>query len=1060
MVSNRFLTSQTLSVVFFLLILINTNLANATTTMQNSSENLLNDWQNPQVSAINKEAVHASFFSFGEDPGSFVSEPWQQNNYLNLDGKWKFHWTDNPQNRPLEFYKTDFDVSSWKDIDVPANWQLQGYGVPNYINMRVDFTDTPIAGQVPDDNNPVGSYKRHFMLPEDWLGKQVFVHLGAVKSAYYLWVNGQKVGYAQDSKSPAEFDLTPYVVSGDNQIAIEVYRWSDGTYLELQDMWRLSGIERSIYLYATPKVRVRDFHANATLDSSYKNGVLAFSAEIKHHLVEIEGTYKLVAKLYDQQNNKLFENTMPVVNFGHANVAHIEFEQTISSIVPWSAETPVLYQLHLALLNSEGKAVQHIRTRIGFRTSELKNGNVLVNGQPVLFKGVNRHEHDPLTGHVISRESMRKDMALLKQFNINAVRTSHYPNDPYWYELADEFGMYIVDEANIESHGIGAANQGHFYKPEAHMVNMPKWRDAYINRVENLYERDKNHPSVVIWSIGNESGDGPNIEALYDWLKTKTSMPVMSEQAQLRRHTDMYSQMYASIDTLIHYAELGESRPLILCEYEHAMGNSMGNLADYWQVIEKYPLLQGGFIWDWVDQTFPLVSQDGKPYWGYGGDLEKPGMYHDGNFSANGMMAADRSPNPHAFEVKRVYQNITVEPVDLSKGKINIKNKHFFVDLSSVEMHWQVEGNGAQVSRGKVVDLNVKPQGQQELKLDWAFLPQPDVEYFVNFEFVSKQATPMLPKGFEVAKAQLAFGALSHVVNQPSSGELKLRDSNSSLDITGPNFNIKFDRSSGWISSYQIKGQDMLLAPMRPEFWRAPTDNDFGEKFNEKAKVWKLAGQHALLTKFSYEIGDNGEVLLTTEHYLEDVESRYLSNYVIDAEGKVGVDIWFYAAPHKFQSALPRIGSLLQMPASFEQVQWFGRGPHENYWDRLTSADVGLFNMTVDELYFPYVRPQENGYRSDVRRVSFTNKSGIGLEFSGAPLIGFGAQRFDVHDYEQFEKTGMHPIQLQEKDRIFINIDYKQRGIAGTDSWGSPPLFKYTLPWRDYHYSFLITPVF
>jgi beta-galactosidase len=1034
----------------------------------------LAEWQDPQVFAINKEPMRASFYSFWQDPKHYVSEPWDFDNYLSLNGQWKFKYSTNPQQRPKDFYLEDYSTADWENISVPANWQLHGYGVANYINMRVDFSDKPIAGEVPEDNNPIGSYKREFYLPENWQDKQVFIYLGAVKSAYYIWINGKKVGYAQDSKSPSEFDLTPYLKAGSNQLALEVYRWSDGTYLELQDMWRLSGIERDVYLYAAPKIRIQDFYADASLDDSYTKGLLNFSLLTKNHHSSSKNGYHLQVRLFDNYNKMLLDKAIAVTEIAAEGLVELKFVEEFADIQVWSAESPSLYQLHLALLDENGKAVQHIRSRIGFRRSELKNGNVLVNGQAILFKGVNRHEHDPYSGHVISRESMRNDMALLKQFNINAVRTAHYPNDPYWYELADEYGMYLVDEANIESHGLGAANQGGSYDPNKHPVNMSTWRDAYLARVENLYQRDKNHPSVVIWSIGNESGDGPNIEVLYDWLKSKTSMPVMSEQAQLRRHTDMYSQMYASVEVLEHYAQLhaegGEDRPLILCEYQHAMGNSMGNLADYWQLIEKYPALQGGFIWDWVDQTFALKNEQGEDYWGYGGDMELPGMYNDGNFSANGIMAADRSPNPHAYEVKTVYQDMDVLAVSTAEGRFKIRNKRFFTDLSEFALHWRVEANGKTVEQGKLQSLPLAAQATMDFKLEFTFTQQAATEYFIIFDFVTRQASELLTEGFIVSSSQIDLSrekqVFETIASQHQDAKLKIEESPEQLTLKTNKVTISFDKRSGLLQDYFNSGINMLLAPLRPEFWRAPTDNDFGEGFPHKAKVWKLAGQHLKMTNFSWEYLASGDIQVNTEHYLTDLESRYLSTYMINNDGSINVDIWFYAAPHRFQSALPRIGSLLQIPSSFDRVVWFGRGPHENYWDRKTSALVGEYQMSVDELYFPYVRPQENGYRSDVRHVAFTNKDGLGLEFSGKPLIGFGAQRFDVHDYEQFEKrgsdfesSGMHPHDLDEKNRIFINIDYKQRGVAGTDSWGSAPLFKYTLPWRDYHYGFKITPL-
>lgn len=1020
----------------------------------------LADWQNPQVFQINKLPARASFYSFNHDPEEFVSKPWAFDNYLLLNGEWSFAWSANPQSRPSNFYEVGFDSSHWNKINVPGNWQLAGYGVPNYLNTRVDFSNNPIAGEVPEDNNPVGSYKREFELPATWQEQQVILCLGAIKSAYYVWINGYKVGYAQDSKSPAEFDVTPYVTAGNNSIAIEVYRWSDGTYLELQDMWRLSGIERDVYLYSVPRVRISDLQTDAQLDASYQHGKLSFSATLKAYQDSSLDGYQLKIRLLDASNTQVFARTSKLQKSADSDDVGIQLDTLIEHVSSWNAETPNLYSLHLVLRDPDGNDTQHIRTRIGFRTSELKDGNVLINGEVVLFKGVNRHEHDPKTGHVISRESMRQDMALLKQFNVNAVRTSHYPNDPYWYELADEYGMYIVDEANIESHGIGAANQGDSYDPDKHMVNMPEWKSAYINRVENMYERDKNHPSVVIWSIGNESGDGPNIEVLYDWLKSRSTLPVMSEQAHLKRHTDMYSQMYASMATLEHYARLNEPRPLILCEYEHAMGNSIGNLADYWRVIEQYRSLQGGFIWDWVDQTFEKQTETGETFWAYGGDFETPDMHHDGNFSANGVMAANRSPNPHAYEVRKVYQYLDLEAVDMTLGKVRIYNKRHFTALSDLRLHWWIEADGYKVLEGHYEDLGTLPGESSILDLAWQLDKDESKEYFVNFDFITQTDKPGLPRGFVVAEHQIALGSFPVRQRQPKSGQLNVEELNKSLSIAGTTFSLSFDLRKGLIDQYNLAGKPLLKEAIRPEFWRAPTDNDFGEEFPENAKVWQLAGRHLQLSNFSWSQESESKVRVNTEHLMPELESRYLTQYLIDAQGGVEVKIWFYAASHKFQSALPRIGTLFQLYTEYDQVSWFGRGPHENYWDRKSSARVGRFQMSVDELYYPYVRPQENGFRDDVRSVQFVNDAQYGLAFSGQPLIGFAAQYYDVLDYDQFTKQGIHPHELSKKDRIFINIDYKQRGVGGTDSWGTPPLYQYTLPWRDYQYEFHINPVF
>lgn len=1022
--------------------------------LSEEGQTMKQDWQDPQVFRINKEPARASFYAFEQDPKEFVSEPWKFDNYRSLNGSWKFHYRTHPQQPIDEFFADDFSIHQWGEMPVPGNWQLNGYGIPNYINMRVDFTDSPIAGEIPKLNNPVGTYVKDIEISESWLDKQVFIHLGAVKSAVYVWVNGTRVGYSQDSKSPIEFNISNYLRKGKNRIALEVFQWSDGIYLELQDMWRLSGIERDVYLYTTPNIRVRDFSVNATLDDQYIDGILRFQGQV---VGEASATQMRVS-LQDTHGKEVLLKTLKPQN-ANTHQTLFDLKARLPNVAKWNAETPNLYLMHIDLLNDQGESIQHIYSRIGFRRSELKNGNVLINGKAVLFKGVNRHEHDPITGHVVSREAMLQDMKLLKQFNINAVRTSHYPNDPYWYELADEYGIYLVDETNIESHGLGAANQGGSYDPKAHPVNMPDWRNAYIDRVSNMYERDKNHPSVVIWSIGNESGDGPNIEALYDWLKERSPLPVMSEQAQLRRHTDMYSQMYASIPTLIHFAELGESRPLILCEYAHAMGNSVGNMQDYWQVIEKYPALQGGFIWDWVDQTFSKTSPNGDTYWAYGGDFESDDMYHDGNFSANGLLAADRSPNPHAFEVKQTYQNIQLEVEDKQQGIISIHNKRFFTDLHDVELHWQILANGEVVETGRVDSLSALPQHKQKVTLAWHTKLQDNIEYFANFQFVQKHPRKGIPQGFVVAQDQYPLTQIGHhkstLLNQDP---VSLVETNKSWQIQGQSVVASFDKSNGLLSQYVVNDVNLLDAPIRPEFWRAPTDNDFGENLPEKAKHWLNAGRNIQLTDFKVEPISKTEIKVRTEHYLVDVESRYLVEYRLFGSGRVDVDIWFYAAPHQMFSELPRIGTLFTLKPDLTDVSWYGRGPHENYWDRKSSAFVGKYTSTVDELYFPYVRPQENGYRTDVRELTLLNKAGVGLIFNGLPLFGFGVQKYDVQDYDIFAKRGLHPHELSPKNSLFLNIDYKQRGVGGTDSWGTPPLFKYTLPWRDYHYQFSFGP--
>lgn len=1020
-----------------------------------------NEWENPQIFEVNRLPQRSHFWAYSEDPGQFNIAPIFKRDLINLNGLWDFILVDNPFVDSGNFFSPTFSQEDWGNIDVPGNWELNGYGYPNYVNMKLDFPEQTKVGDIPHDYNPTGRYRRHFELPTNWQTKNVFIYLGGVKSAFKVWVNGEYIGYSQDSKTAAEFDISSAIKPGKNLVAIEVYKWSDGTYLELQDMWRLSGIERDVFIYATPKTYIRDFHAQATLSNTYQDGILEFSADIMSNASEKDEQSKIRLSLYNQADKVIWtgDATLEIAK-GDPKLAsyHAKLSKTFPNILAWSAESPTLYPLKIELLNQDGKPQQFIWQRLGFRTSELKDGNILVNGKPVLFKGVNRHEHDPKTGHVVNEASMRKDLVLMKQLNINAVRNSHYPNNPLWYDLADELGLYLVDEANIESHGIGAANQGHFYDPSKHMVNMPEWQPAYIDRVKSMYEGSKNHASVVIWSIGNESGDGANIESLYHWIKARTSMPVMSEQAQLRPHTDMYAQMYASIARMEHFALLNDGRPMILCEYEHAMGNSVGNLADYWQLIRAHKPLQGGFIWDWVDQTIDAVNDKGQQYAGYGGDFEPDGVYHDGNFSANGLLTAHREFHPHAYEVQQVYQDVHVTAKDSETGTFIVYNERFFTDLSDLTLQWSVEENGHVIASGSKADINVAAQSETTIQLPFNFERAAGKRYFANLKFVQKSTTTARSKDAVVAQNQFELPFIERSKMSAKQPSIQLKDNAQSITVTTQNASYEYDKQTGWLSGIFLDKKNVLESPMLPSFWRAPTDNDFGEGFPSKAQVWQYAHQDTDLIHFDYSKNDMGQVVISTEHRINAVESRYFSQYTISADGQVDVAIRFDAAPHKFFSELPRLGHRMTLKNDFKQVTWFGRGPHENYWDRKASAMFGLYNKSLAELAHDYVRPQENGHRSDVYWVTFSHKGKQAISFKGAPFIGFNAEQRDIEDYASLEKGNLHPFEIPLQDKVFVNIDYKQRGIAGTDSWGSAPLVKYTLPWLDYHYEFSIVP--
>ncbi|RBP51068.1 glycoside hydrolase family 2 TIM barrel-domain containing protein [Arenicella xantha] len=1028
----------------------------------------VSDWQNPEVFRINKLPARSFFHSYNNVQDLQQELAWDTQNHQLLNGTWKFHWVEHPSLRIPEFYKLDFDDSNWSNIAVPANWEINGYGIPFYHSHQC-FKDGAIPPELPSKYNPVGSYRSKFEVPESWLNQQVIIHFGAVKSAFYLWINGQKVGYSQDSKTAAEFDITPFIQSGNNQLALQVFRYSDGSYFECQDMWRLSGIERDVYLFTTPQTHIRDFHAKTTLSNNYKDGVVELSTEVHNASELISEARSLRFMLIDQAGKSISSETLKVPRINPHSSVTIGTKKTIANVARWSAEQTNLYTVRLTLDNATQSGTQMLQRKIGFRSTELKDGNILINGKAVLFKGVNRHEHDPITGHVVSRESMRADIKLMKQFNINAVRLAHYPHDSYWYDLADEYGLYVMDEANIESHGIGAANQSE-YDPSIHLVNKPEWRAAYIDRIQNMYERSKNNASVVMRSLGNESGDGPNLEASYDWLKARDDAPVISEQAQLRRHTDTYSQMYAPIELLERYATAQhDTRPALLIEYEHAMGNSLGNLQEYWNAFEKHSALQGGFIWDWVDQTFARFTETGQAYWAYGGDLEPEGTKNSASFCANGLVYADRQPYPYLWEVKKVHQNIAFNWHDEELQQLRVSNKFYFQDLADLRLDWEIIADGVPVASSRIsksgISLSAEAQSSEVIELPYQINYESGVEYFLNLAVTTTKSKGLLDAGHNIATEQLAVSASAEQVeNNPpeNTRALTINEGQDSIRFTGPAFSMSLSKGTGRIDSLTYDQHELFKTAPRPNFWRAPIDNDFDvTPYRDGLEVWRKVGKTPHLTSLRVSSTSDTQAVIDIEHALPEIESRYFTRYTINGNGHIKTDVWFYAAPHKKHTELPRIGTLFELDKQFEAVQWYGRGPHENYWDRQASAHVGLYNATVDELYTPYVRPQENGYRTDVRYVTLSNKDGLGVKFRGTPRINFNVQRFDPEDYDTTaadRSRNTHPHDLATTETLFLNIDYRQRGVGGTDSWGSPPLTKYTLPWLDYRYSYFIEP--
>ncbi len=1009
------------------------------------------DWENPAVFAVNKEPPHATSFPFENRTLALRRAREASAYFRSLNGRWKFHWVRKPADRPVEFYREGFDDRAWDEIPVPGNWEVNGFGIPIYLNIPYPFEQRPPF--IRHDYNPVGSYRTRFLVPEHWQGRRVYLHVGAVESAMYVWVNGRRVGYSQDSRLPAEFDVTEFVRPGDNLLAVEVYRWSDGSYLEDQDFWRLSGIQRDVYLVAAPQVHVRDFEIVAGLDSALVDGVLDVRLEVENRGGQRVERWGVLVDLLDGAGASVLPRgaigrDVSLADGGRTNIG---FRETVSAPRHWTAETPNLYTVLITLTDAAGETVEVQSSRAGFRNVEIRGGQLLVNGVPVLIKGTNRHEHDAVTGHVVGEASMRRDIELMKQFNLNAVRTSHYPNDPRWYDLADEYGLYIVDEANIESHGMG-------YGLATTLGNDPVWKAAHLARTIGMVERDKNHPSVIVWSLGNEAGNGTNFYATYQWIKTRDrTRPVQYERAGLEWNTDIYVPMYPSIDHLVRYAEQRPARPLIMCEYAHAMGNSVGNFTDYWDAIKRYPALQGGFIWDWVDQGLLTRNAKGRAIFGYGGDFGPRGTSSDGNFLINGLVSPDRQPHPSLWEVKKVYQSIDVEPVTLGRGAIAVTNSYQFRDLRNVRLVWRRLADGTPLDSGTIEDLDIPAGERREIDLPLpGTAPIRDAEYHLTVSFRLKTAEALVPAGHEIAWEQFPLPvAVQLPIEEPVAfPPLTLDERDSVVVVSGDRFGVTFDVRNGELLSYRYRGRELIRQPLRPNFWRAPNDNDFGGDWQNKLAVWKSAGDRWEFRYVRVEQPGPDEVRVTVTGLIRPVSGTYTSVYTVRASGEVAVENRFEPGRDSMPR-MPRFGMRMTMPAGFDRIEWFGRGPHESYWDRQAGAPVGRYRGTVAEQFHPYVRPQETGNKTEVRWMAVTDREGAGLLFVGAPLLSASALHFAMEDLDPGpEKLPVHAGDLEPRAETYLHLDYRQMGVGGTNSWGVTALPQYSLPYQEYRYGF------
>ncbi len=1007
-----------------------------------------NDWENFDVLHINRLPSAATFMGYPTKAMAVEGDKSKSPYFLSLNGTWNFKYVSRYDCCPEDFFKPGADLTGWDTIKVPSNWEMEGFGYPFYVGSGYGIKKNPPLIAV--ENSPVGSYKRTFVVPQNWKGRQVILHFGGVASAFYVWINGTQVGYSQDSKTPSEFDITPYIKSGENEIAVRVYKFSDGYYLEDQDYWRLAGIQRDVFVYARPAVHIRDYEVVTDLDRDYKDVDFNLFVELASMSGKAVKNAAVEVEILDQDGKAVYKERKSLP----ARSNEIAFQRKIESPLLWSAEKPNLYRMNLSLYVG-GKAQQYTSQLIGFRKSEIKHAQLLVNGKPVYIKGVNRHEHDPYRGHVVDDASMIKDIQLMKENNINAVRTSHYPNDPRWYELCDLYGIYVVDEANVESHGMG-------YDPDKALANQPEWEKAFIDRTERMFERDKNHPSVIIWSLGNESGSGCNFAATYTWIHAndRSHRPVHSEDGIKGPYTDIFCPMYKKIDVLINHAIYMPTKPLILCEYAHAMGNSVGNFQDYWDVIERYPSLQGGFIWDWVDQGFAAKDEKGRFYWAYGGDLAPAGTPSSANFQMNGLICADRTLKPHIHEVKRVYQNIGFTLLDYHTGLVELNNKYFFTNLSDFDFAWCLEGNGKKLAEGTFDGLSLQPQQRGVIQSNFPDIkPLPGTEYYLTVWATQREDEGLLKAGTRIASAQFKLPFFQPSVVEPVRGEVTRTETDTRLTLAAGKSAIGFDKQNGALCSFAVDGVELLKEPLRPNFWRPTTDNDMGARLNVRLRLWRTAGRDARFVSMEQRQTGDGACEVTSRYKVVG-SSDFIMNYRVAGDGCMDVTCTFIAGNDTLP-LMPRLGLTLTLGKQFDTVEWLGRGPHENYIDRCISSYVGRYKGNVKEQYFLYDRPQETGNKVDVRWMSLRNPQGIGLMAIGAPYIAGSTYDFPTEDLDEpgIHKSQRHLSDIVSKDMMTWNIDWRQMGVGGDTSWGAFPHQQYLIPASRHSFSFRLCPI-
>lgn len=1032
------------------------------------------EWYDLQVNEINRLPLHTQFFSFNADEiggnGYSAFDKTKSRNFLSLDGQWKFKWVENADQRPADFYRKDLDDSSWGTMMLPGNWERNGFGDPEYVNVgfawRGHFNEQPPA--VPVKDNHVGSYRRVITIPDDWDGKQVIAHFGSVTSNIYLYVNGQFAGYAEDSKVAAEFDITPYIKKGENLIAFQTFRWCDGSWSEDQDFWRLSGVARESYLYARNAAnRIDDIRVTPDLVKNYTDGVLNITAKVT-------GKTGIAFTLYDAEGKTVAEATAKDIKDGTATCA-IE----VNTPKKWTAETPYLYTLVARATTADKKMEvrEVIPVKVGFRKVEIRNRQLLVNGQPIYIKGANRHEIDPDGGYVVSVERMIQDIKTMKRLNINAVRTCHYPDDPRWYDLCDQYGLYVVAEANQESHGFGYGNDA--------ATKKPIFAKQIMERNQHNVSMYFNHPSVVTWSLGNETVMGDNFMAAYNWIKSQDqSRPVQYEQAHQGNGTDIFCPMYYPVDACEAYSKNPDSKmPLIQCEYNHTMGNSGGNLKEYWELVRKYPIFQGGFDWDFQDQGLrrkpvkPMsVNIEGmsneelrKIEYTYGGDYNNYDP-SDNNFNCNGIIGPDRQLNPHAYEVAYQYQNIWATMKDATKGEVSVRNEYFFRNLDNYAMEWTLIEDGKATQSGTIDNLNVAPQQTKTFTVPYDLTKVSGKEVYLNIDFKLKKAEPLMDASQVVAYAQLPImekkccGKCDTQQQEKATKKVKVTDKKkeSTITVATDDITLLFDRTTGLISQYTYQGQSLLGegGTLRPNFWRAPTDNDMGAQLQRKQKVWKQPKTDLKSMTVSRD-KKAGTVTVNTEYDMPEVKATLKISYRLDANtGALKVTETLDASDTAKVSNLFRFGMLMQLPYNMDKSTYYGRGPIENYSDRKDCMRIGIYSDDADNQYFPYIRPQESGTKSDIRWWQQQNADGFGIKIKSCTPFYASALHFDTEELDDGDdKEQRHSFSLNKSKFTNLFIDGEHSGVAGINSWGALPLKQYRVYYGDKTFCFTIVPV-